>query len=86
MLDNETRRALRARAHHLKPLVQIGRNGLTAAAIANIDHALTDHTLIKVKFNDHKARKRELSESIAESTGANVVNLIGNTLILYRES
>ena len=86
MLDKETRRALKARAHHIKPLVQIGRNGLTPAAIANIDRALTNHTLIKVKYIDHKTEKRELSAAIAQETGADIVDLIGNTLILHRET
>ena len=86
MLDKETQRALKAQAHPLKPLVQIGRNGLTPAAIANIDQALADHTLIKVKFNDHKRQKKELSQEIADKTNADVVDLIGNTLILHREA
>jgi len=86
MLDKETRRALKARAHPLKPLVQIGRNGLTPAALANIDHALADHTLIKVRFNDHKQRKEELSQEIADKTRADIVDIIGHTLILHRET
>jgi RNA-binding protein len=85
MLDKETRRALKAEAHPLKPLIQIGRNGLTPAALANIDKALTDHTLIKVKFNDHKQQKKELSQQIADHTEADIVDLIGNTLILHRK-
>ena len=86
MLDKETRRTLNAQAHTLKPLIQIGRNGLTPAALANIDKALTDHTLIKVKFNDHKTQKKELSTTIAQQTKADIVDLIGNTLILHREN
>ena len=86
MLDKETRRTLKAQAHTLKPLIQIGRNGLTPAALANIDKALTDHTLIKVKFNDHKTQKKELSTTIAQQTKADIVDLIGNTLILHREN
>jgi RNA-binding protein len=86
MLDKETKRTLKAQAHPLKPLVQIGRNGLTPAALANIDKALTDHTLIKVKFNDHKTQKKELSDTIAQQTKADIVDLIGNTLILHRQT
>ena len=86
MLDKQTRRTLKAQAHPLKPLIQIGRNGLTPAALANIDKALTDHTLIKVKFNDHKTQKKELSTTIAQQTKADIVDLIGNTLILHREN
>ena len=84
MLDKQTKRTLKAQAHTLKPLIQIGRNGLTPAALANIDKALTDHTLIKVKFNDHKTQKKELSTTIAQQTKADIVDLIGNTLILHR--
>ena len=86
MLDKQTKRTLKAQAHPLKPLIQIGRNGLTPAALANIDKALTDHTLIKVKFNDHKTQKKELSTTIAQQTKADIVDLIGNTLILHREN
>ena len=85
MLDKETKRTLKAQAHPLKPLVQIGRNGLTPSALANIDKALTDHILIKVKFNDHKQQKKQLSQEIADKTKADIVDLIGNTLILHRE-
>jgi len=84
MLDKQTKRTLKAQAHTLKPLIQIGRNGLTPAALANIDKALTDHTLIKVKFNNHKTQKKELSTTIAQQTKADIVDLIGNTLILHR--
>jgi RNA-binding protein len=86
MLDKETKRTLKAQAHPLKPLVQIGKNGLTPAALANIDKALTDHALIKVKFNDHKTQKKELSTTIADETKADIVDLIGNTLILHRQT
>jgi len=84
MLDPETKRELRRLAHPLKPLVQIGRQGATPAAIANIDRALTDHALIKVKFNDHKTHKQQLSQEIADATDADIVDIIGNTLILHR--
>ena len=86
MLNKETRHHLKVQAHPLKPLVQIGRHGLTPAALANIDRALTDHALIKVKFNDHKGHKKELSTTIAEEIQADIVDLIGNTLILHRET
>ena len=86
MQHNETKRTHKPHAHPLKPLVQIGRNGLTPAALANIDKALTDHTLIKVKFNDHKQHKKQLSTTIADKTKADIVDLIGNTLILHRQT
>ena len=86
MLDKETKRTLKSQAHPLKPLIQIGKHGLTPAALTNIDKALTDHTLIKVKFNDHKQQKQQLSQQIADHTKADIVDLIGHTLILHRQT
>ena len=84
MLDKNTRKRLKHQAHTLKPLIQIGKNGVTPTTTANINTALTDHTLIKIKFNDHKTQKKQLTQEIIQSTDAELVDLIGNTAILYR--
>ncbi|UCH56607.1 MAG: YhbY family RNA-binding protein, partial [Candidatus Bathyarchaeota archaeon] len=73
-------------AHSLKPLLQIGKNGVTPGLIAAVDKTLADHELIKVKFLDYKNAKKELSTLLAEKTGSHLVDLIGNTAILYRPS
>ena len=86
MLDKDTRRRLKAQAHTLKPLIQIGKNGATPAAIANIDKALTDHELIKIKYLNHKDEKKHLTELITTKTGSHLIDLIGNTAILYRQN
>ena len=86
MLDATAKRRLKKEAHALKPLVRIGRNGVTEGAIRNIDRALGDHELVKIRFLDYKEQRKELSEKIAEETRSAVVDLIGNTLVLYRES
>ena len=84
MLDKNTRRRLKHQAHTLKPLIQIGKNGVTPATTANINTALKDPTLIKIRFNDHKTQKKQLTQQIIQSTDAELVDLIGNTAILYR--
>ena len=85
-LSKEQRRNLKVHAHKLKPLIQVGKNGLGEAQILTIKRNLVDHELIKIKFNDYKKRREELSEEIINKTGANIVDIIGNTLILYKKS
>jgi RNA-binding protein len=79
-------RQLRSMAHHLKPVVQIGKNGLTEGVVAAIDEALDEHELIKIKFMDFKDDKKELGGVIIEKTGCIIVNVVGNIMILYREN
>jgi RNA-binding protein len=85
-LTGEQRRRLKSVAQTIKPIVQIGKQGLTDAQVENIERGLEDHELVKVKFNAFKSVKEELSSQIVETTGAERVDIIGNTLILYRMS
>ncbi len=79
------KRELIAKAHHLQPVVRLGSKGLTNNVLAEIDRALTDHQLIKVKVcGDSASEKQEVSESIATSLAAELLRLIGNNAILYR--
>ena len=77
---------LKARAQNMKASIQIGKDGLTDGQLERINHELAHHELIKVKFNDYKAQKTELSQEITARTGATQVDLIGNTLVLYKQS
>lgn len=85
-LTGEQLRKLKAMAQSMKPSIQIGKDGLTEGQLERISHELEHHELIKVKFNDYKAQKTELSQEIAARTGAMQVDLIGNTLVLYKQS
>ena len=84
-LKGTQRKYLRAQAHHLKPLVIIGRNGLNQQVIGSVDLALKDHELIKVKFGEFKDAKKEISGQIAQATKSEVVGIIGNIAIIYRQ-
>ena len=77
---------LKAKAHSLDPTAHIGKNGLTNEAVAHIDRALDDHELIKVKFQAMKDEKERLAASLAERTGAELVEIIGNIAVLYRRN
>jgi RNA-binding protein len=85
-LTQRQKRNLKKQAHTLKPRVQIGRNGITEATIANIDKTLTDHELIKIKHMVYKTERKTITAKIAEKTGSHIVHEIGNTTILYRMS
>ena len=75
---------LKVQAHHIDPVVQIGKNGITDELIAHIEKALTDHELIKIKFLAMKDEKESLTTAISEKTGAELVEIIGNIIVLYR--
>jgi RNA-binding protein len=84
-LKGSQRKYLRSQAHHLKPLVIIGTKGVTGQLIGSVDLALKDHELIKVKFGEFKETKKEISEEIAKTTKSELVGLIGNIAIFYRQ-
>jgi len=80
------RKALRARAHALHPILQLGGKGLTDAVVAEIDRALTHHELIKVRAAPLNRDEREVAlASICERTGAHAIQHIGKMLVIYRE-
>lgn len=64
----------------------LGKNGLTDAFVAKIAELLDHHELVKVKFLDFKDEKRELSEELARRTGAELVRVIGNNAVLFRQN
>ena len=84
-LKGSQRKHLRGEAHHLKPLVMIGTKGVTEQLIGSADFALKDHELIKVKFGEFKEAKKEIAAQIAKATKSELVGLIGNVAILYRQ-
>ena len=84
-LKGSQRKYLRSQAHHLKPLVIIGRNGINEQVIGSVDLALKDHELIKVKFGEFKEAKKEISAEIAQATKSELVGIIGNIAIFYHQ-
>ncbi len=85
-LTAERRRALRAAAHHLHPLVTVAGNGLTEAVLAEIDRSLKAHELIKVKLAGiERAGRESLLTEICTRLDCAPVQHIGNILVLWRE-
>jgi putative YhbY family RNA-binding protein len=84
-LDAATRRALRARAHHLDPVVAIGLHGLTPAVVHEIDVALLAHELIKVRvFSDDRAARAALLDEVVRALDAAPVQQVGKLFVLWR--
>jgi len=84
-LTRDERLALRARAHHLKPVVLLGAAGLTEAVLKEADRALTAHELIKIRLQgDDREARESTALQIAEHLGAARVQIIGKLLVLYR--
>ena len=84
-LKGSAKKQLRALAHHLNPVVMVGRNGVSEQLVASVNAALKNHELIKVKFLDFKEEKKEISQEIATVTKSEVVGIIGNIVIFYRQ-
>jgi RNA-binding protein len=82
-LKGSQRTYLRGLAHSLKPVIQIGKNGLTPELIQAIREALQAHELIKIKFIEFKEERKSLSKTIEAETGAELVGLIGHVAIYY---
>jgi len=85
-LSNKQIKALKAKAHHLKPVVRIGQKGITENVMMEINNALDIHELIKIHIADDDRESRNQSvSSISVQCKAELVSQIGKTFILYRQ-
>jgi RNA-binding protein len=85
VLSARERAHLKARAHPLEPVVQVGQAGITPELTAEVDRSLTAHELIKVRVGgDDRNRRGQLGEALAAATEAAVVDRVGKVLILWR--
>ena len=78
-------RYLRGLGHHLDPVVQIGKDGITDALVAATTEALRTHELIKVKVGSEcPIDRKEAGPELAAKTGATLAQVLGRTLLLYK--
>jgi RNA-binding protein len=86
-ISGKQRAELRAEAHHLDPLVHVGTQGVTPTLVSSLDDALRTRELVKVQLGRPIDEKpRAIAETLAQETGAIVVQIIGRTATLYREN
>lgn len=85
-LTSKQRKILEKAAHDLQPVVIVGGAGVTEGVVKMVDTSLACHELIKIKFNEYKEERHELTSDICNETNATLVRIIGNVAILYREA
>lgn len=86
-MNNTEKKALKAQAHHLNPVILIGGKGLSPNLIAETNLALTTHELIKVKLiGEQKADRLANAEELCAATHAELVQIVGRIATLYRKN
>jgi RNA-binding protein len=86
-LSGKQVRVLRGLGHHLSPKVMIGRQGITDHLIASAEAVLVTDELIKIKITGNSEVDRQrAAEVIAERTKSSIVQVLGKTILLYREN
>lgn len=84
-LSAAEKKHFRGIGHHLKPAVLMGGKGLTEALLAELERALEDHELIKVKVSaEDRDARQALIAALVTHTGCAVVQAIGNITLIYR--
>lgn len=86
-LDNATIKRLKGIGHDLKPIVMIGNKGITPSITEEIDRALTDHELIKVKLPAGTKEERDvIGNQLATAANASLIHSIGRMALLLRQN
>ncbi len=85
MPSTKLRKALRAAGHHLSPVVQVGKEGVSEAVLHQLDAQLAAHELVKVKVGTESPEDRfEAAERLGSAAGAAVAQILGRTVLVYR--
>ncbi|HEX3697676.1 MAG TPA: YhbY family RNA-binding protein [Polyangia bacterium] len=85
MPSSALRSKLRGAGHALSAIVQIGKDGTTAAVLKQLGQALRDHELVKVKIGSECPESRfEVAEQIAIQSGADLAQILGRTVLVYK--
>lgn len=87
MLTGKQKRFLRAKANHLKPIFQVGKTGVNENMTKQIGEALEKRELLKVSILQNCLEDKDtVAEQLSAGTGAEIVQIIGNIIVLYKES
>lgn len=87
MLTGKQKRLLRSKAHHLNPIFQVGKGGVNENMIKQVGEALEARELLKVSVLQNCEEDRDtVAQQLSEGTKADLVQIIGNIIVLYKES
>ena len=86
-LTQEQKKQYKSIGHHLKPVLIVADNGLTEGVLAELERALSDHELIKIKLNilDRESRLAHIAE-LCKAGKADLVQVIGKMALIYRKN
>jgi RNA-binding protein len=86
-MNTAFKQTLKAKAHHLNPVIMIGSKGLTASVIDETDITLNAHELIKIKITGMDKNSRQLVvTTLCDQLHAKLVQIIGTIAIIYRKN
>ncbi len=86
MPSTPLRKALRGAGHHLSPVVQVGKEGVSDAVLRQLDDQLAAHELVKVKIGSESPEDRfEAAERLGDATRAQIAQVLGRTVLVYRK-
>lgn len=83
-LNSRQKQFLKAQAHHFKPVVMLGADGLSDSVKAELESSIDHHELIKVKVNAGDTRK-EQGQACADAVGAELITVVGRVAVLFRQ-
>ncbi|GAV12333.1 ribosome assembly RNA-binding protein YhbY [Paenibacillus sp. NAIST15-1] len=87
MLTGKQKRYLRSLAHHLQPIFQVGKGGMNDQLVRHVEDAIEKRELMKVSvLNNCLEDPREIAGELASRSGSELVQVIGKTIVLYKES
>ena len=85
MPSGKLRRALRGHGHHLSPIVQIGKGGASPAVLKQVEQAVADHELVKLRVDaDSPDDRFAVADALGELPGVNVVQIVGRSILIYK--
>lgn len=87
-MTSKERAQWRAKANTLEPIIQIGKEGISENLITQVDDTLDNRELIKIRVHLETAPKtpKELANELGEALGADVIQVIGGIIVLYRKA
>ncbi|MDQ6968433.1 MAG: ribosome assembly RNA-binding protein YhbY [Mariprofundaceae bacterium] len=86
-INSKQRKALKSRAHHLKPVIRIGQHGVSEGVITETNLTLDTHELIKVQIQQSDRDERHAAiEALCQQANAELIHSIGKIFIIYRQS
>ncbi|MGM0752251.1 MAG: ribosome assembly RNA-binding protein YhbY [Bacillota bacterium] len=87
MLTGKQKRYLRSEAHHLNPVFQVGKGGVNENMIKTVGEAIEVRELMKISvLQNCDMDKSEVADQLSKGVGAEIVQIIGSTIVLYKES